>query len=224
MSGVRSSCEASATKRRSCSSDASLSRNADSILDNMTLSDDPRRPTSVRSSVSSTRRDRSPAAISPAVPAIVSSGLSPSWTRKNTIAPTATRIEPVTMISRMSTLPRVELTGLIGSPTANMTGTSRGNGPPLTDRLAIWAVTRNDFTDPDDGKVVKRGESAVRACEANDTGRRGIGALLDDEPQLMVSSDRPCKVYTVRKELSGRPSQAALSWPGGSPSNLDVAV
>ena len=78
MSGVRSSCDASPTNRRSRASDAVRSANAASIWPIIALSASPSRPTSVCSSAGSTRRDRSPAAIAPAVSPICSSGRSPS--------------------------------------------------------------------------------------------------------------------------------------------------
>ena len=67
VSGVRSSCEASATNRRRRASDAVRSANASSICASIAFSARPRRPTSVCSSAGSTRRERSPAAIAPAV-------------------------------------------------------------------------------------------------------------------------------------------------------------
>ena len=72
-SGVRSSCEASATKRRSRRSDAS-SRSS------IVFSASPRRPTSVRGSARSTRRERSPTVIESAVAVIAASGRRPSRT------------------------------------------------------------------------------------------------------------------------------------------------
>ena len=80
MSGVRSSCDASPTKRRSRASDAVRSANAGSICCIIWFSASPSRPTSVCSSAVSTRRERSPAAIAPAVCCMSSSGRSPSFT------------------------------------------------------------------------------------------------------------------------------------------------
>ncbi len=80
---MRSSWLASATKRRirsslarASDSDASRARNADSIWSTIPLKALESRPTSVRGSLSGTRRDRSPAAISAAVVSTSSSGRS----------------------------------------------------------------------------------------------------------------------------------------------------
>ena len=92
-SGVRSSCDASATKRRSLRSDASCARNDDSIRPSIAFSARPRRPTSVRSSARSTLRERSPAAIAEAVSPIASSGRRPSRTSQRPSADDRTEHE-----------------------------------------------------------------------------------------------------------------------------------
>ena len=68
----------------------------------MTLSALPRRPTSVRLSVSSTRWLRSPAAISPAVSAIFWSGRKLSRMMSQAAAARAIRTAPLTRTSRAS--------------------------------------------------------------------------------------------------------------------------
>ena len=78
--GVRSSWLASATKRRSRSSEADRSAKAVSIWLSMAFRARPSRPISVSGSAGSTRRERSPPAMSPAVAAMRSSGSSPSRT------------------------------------------------------------------------------------------------------------------------------------------------
>ena len=84
-------------KRRSRASLARRSSKATSICASIVLSEVPRRPTSVRSSAGSTRRDRSPAAIAPAVSPMPSSGRSPTRTSHqaspatSTITPSVTR-------------------------------------------------------------------------------------------------------------------------------------
>ena len=85
--GVRSSCEASPTNRRRRSSEARRSSNAASIWVSIALSEVPSLPISVSSSAGSTRRDRSPAAIAPAVSPIVSSGRNPIFTSTSASAP-----------------------------------------------------------------------------------------------------------------------------------------
>ena len=81
VSGVRSSWLASAMKRRirssdwcAAASDSSRAWNAVSIWLSMVFSEWPRLPISVRGSRSGTRRFRCPAAISPAVPSMSTSG------------------------------------------------------------------------------------------------------------------------------------------------------
>ena len=66
-SGVRSSCEASWTKRRIFCSDLVRAANAVSMWASMAFRDRDRRPTSVDGLPTSTRRDRSPAAMAAAV-------------------------------------------------------------------------------------------------------------------------------------------------------------
>ena len=73
-SGVRSSCEASATKRRIRRSEAVRAANAASMCASMALSEADSRPTSVVGFSISTRRDRSPAAMAAAVFSTLESG------------------------------------------------------------------------------------------------------------------------------------------------------
>ena len=80
VSGVRSSCPASATKRRSRLSDARRSSKARSICASIAFSDALRRPTSVPGSPTSTRWERSPAAIAAAVSSMRRSGRSSTRT------------------------------------------------------------------------------------------------------------------------------------------------
>ena len=81
VSGVRSSCEASATNwrirssdRRAAASERLRASKDDSIWASMVFSDRPSRPTSVCGSRSGTRRDRSPAAMASAVCSMSLSG------------------------------------------------------------------------------------------------------------------------------------------------------
>lgn len=77
VSGVRSSCEASARKLRSRSSDRARSANAVSIWVSMPFSARPSRPTSLAPSAGCNRRVRSPAAIASASIVMSSRGRSP---------------------------------------------------------------------------------------------------------------------------------------------------
>ena len=83
---MRSSCEASATKRRSRASEAAVALKAAWIWVSMVFSAIPSRPTSVLGSARSTRRERSPAAIAAAVASIAVSGRRP---RRMTQSPSA---------------------------------------------------------------------------------------------------------------------------------------
>ena len=82
LTGVRSSCDASATNCRSCSSDAARRENASSMWRSIMLSDEPSRPTSVRLS-SGTRRLRSPPAMLDAVVSMSRSGRRPMRTSQS---------------------------------------------------------------------------------------------------------------------------------------------
>jgi hypothetical protein len=92
VTGVRSSCDASATKRRRRASLAARSANAPSMVVSITLSASPSSRASVPSASAGTRCERSPAAIAPAVLVMRLSGRTPS---RNTQNPTSARI-PVT--------------------------------------------------------------------------------------------------------------------------------
>ena len=81
---MRSSCEASATKRRRRASDDVRSRKAASIWLSMPLRAEPSRPTSLRSSARRIRRVRSPPAMAPAVSVMSSSGRRPRRTIHST--------------------------------------------------------------------------------------------------------------------------------------------
>ena len=96
---MRSSCEASARKRRSRLSPASRSAKAASICASIAFRDRPSRPTSVRSLSGSTRRERSPAAICPATSPIRRSGRRPSRPATRRRAPSAIRIAALTTSS-----------------------------------------------------------------------------------------------------------------------------
>ena len=94
---MRSSCEASAKKRRRRSSLASRSAKACSIWASIVFSATPSRPTSVRSSVDATRAERSPAAIALAVCSIRRSGRNPSRVTHQASAASAASTAAVTI-------------------------------------------------------------------------------------------------------------------------------
>ena len=74
VSGVRNSCEASATNRRSLDSEAFFCAKDSSMRPNMMLSDCVRRPTSVDGLNSGRRADKSPSAIAAAVTSTSNNG------------------------------------------------------------------------------------------------------------------------------------------------------
>ena len=120
MSGVRSSWLASATNwrirssdRRAAASDLVRARNEDSIWASMAFSARPSRPTSVRGSWSGTRRDRSPAAMAPAVSSMSVSGrrlartmATPTMARATTMMRLTSRSIRASQASVVFTLPR----------------------------------------------------------------------------------------------------------------------
>ena len=77
----------------------------------------PSRPTSVLGVAGLTRRERSPAAIAPAVRAIRSSGRSPRRTTRNASAPSARRTPPITSNSTSSSRFKVWSTSRSGTAT-----------------------------------------------------------------------------------------------------------
>ena len=121
--GVRSSWEASCTKRRILSSEISLSRNADSMCASIALRERESRPTSVSGAALSTRWLRSPAAILAAVRSTRFRVRNARWTaRLATITvpavasrPMVTTIE-VTRSTEEVTLCRGRATAMVPSP------------------------------------------------------------------------------------------------------------
>jgi hypothetical protein len=132
VSGVRSSCDASATKRRSRASDARRSSNAASIWASIAFNDVPSFPISVRSSAGSTRRERSPAAIAPAVSPMSSSGRRPSRTSQSASSPARSATPTVTSASIPSS--RVSVARISASGTATTSVPPLGCGPNASTR------------------------------------------------------------------------------------------
>ena len=99
---MRSSCEASAMNARRRSSLAWRREKASSSRSSMPLSAIPSRPTSVRGSVASTRWERSPPAIRPAVWPMRSSGSSPIRTTTQPATPSSSSTAPITSASTSS--------------------------------------------------------------------------------------------------------------------------
>ncbi len=107
----------------------------------MTFSVRPRRPISVRGFSSSTRWERSPAAMASAVVPILSRGRSPRRTSHHARAPSAASVAAPTASSIHSRRPSVSLTSVSGiaismeppavSTPGGMPGSSRG-APPVT--------------------------------------------------------------------------------------------
>ena len=126
VSGVRSSCEASARKRRSFSSVAARSANASSMRPSIVFRLRPSRPTSVRGSAGCTRRARSPAAMASAVTAMVSSGRRSRLISHQAAAASAasTASETTTsMTTRRPSVCRVSFNGMATTSTRAAPGT-----------------------------------------------------------------------------------------------------
>ena len=112
---MRSSCEASERKRRSRSSLAWRSAKARSIWPSIAFSARPRRPTSVRGVAGATRRERSPAAIAPAVAPMRSSGRSPRRISSQASAASASSTPAITISSMLRRRVSVPLTSVSGT-------------------------------------------------------------------------------------------------------------
>ena len=126
VSGVRSSCEASARKRRSFSSVAARSANASSMRPSIVFRLRPSRPTSVRGSAGCTRRVRSPAAMASAVTAIVSSGRRSrliSHQAAAARAPSTSSDTTTSMVSSRVNVCRVSASGMATTSTLSRFGT-----------------------------------------------------------------------------------------------------
>ena len=141
VSGVRSSWLASATKRRirfseprACSSEACWARKAFSIRDSIPFSAVDSRPTSVRSSPTGTRWDRSPAAMARAVRSTSASGRRLLRTSRYPAAPsTARTISPTTSSMRDQSADGrlVAVAGRSRRSSVYPSGRSRRRHPPV---------------------------------------------------------------------------------------------
>ncbi len=137
VSGVRSSCEASARKRRSFSSVAARSANASSMRPSIVFRLRPSRPTSVRGSAGCTRRARSPAAMASAVTAMVSSGRRSRLISHQAAAASAASTASETTTSMVSS--RVSVCLVSASGMATMSTRSRfGTSSTSTRNPADW--------------------------------------------------------------------------------------
>ena len=150
VSGVRSSCEASATNWRRRSSEADFSANAPSIWASISFRAEPSRPTSVPGRPSGTRRVRSPEAMASAVPAIWRSGRSPRRTTTRTSAPMARSTARLAIVSTLRSEASVSLVGfseseVISVPWGTVTATVRywPSGSPLLPSTTASGSGRN---------------------------------------------------------------------------------
>ena len=158
--GVRSSCDASATNRRSrCSesrsrrSEASRALKADSMRVSITFRVRARRPTSVVSFSPGTRSVRLPAAMDSAVRSMSRSGRSPIRTSHRPPSRATTTAAPVTISSTRSRWWRVLSMSPSGwatmstSPLVRVQARTRNGGPPgLVDgavKYVSWGVARS---------------------------------------------------------------------------------
>lgn len=118
-SGVRSSCEASATNRRIRASDSARAAKAASIWVSMPLSAMESRPTSVPGESSGIRWESSPSAIRAAPASIRRSGRSPARTAKKPSAAISSRTAPPIARKELRSLPTVA--SMSARETATMT-------------------------------------------------------------------------------------------------------
>ena len=164
VSGVRSSCDASATNRRRRSSERRRCSKAASIRASIVLRAIPSRPTSVRSSAGSTRRVRSPAAMASAVLPIPSSGCMPTRTShkaspatmRSTIAltrnSTPIRCRSVSSVSGIATT-IVPVAGCPFCVNCTSLASTRYRVEPSSDRTVMGAESPGDHIGSWAGKV-----------------------------------------------------------------------
>ena len=147
-SGVRSSCEASATKSRIRRSDPCRTANECSIWASIRLSESASEPTSSFVPRGGIRRVRSPAAMAAAVSSIRVSGRKARRTANHPSTPTRTRVvSPMTAVSQASC--RTVLSTLVsGSATAIV--------PPVRPCPSVsWAASTRQDPTPSSPRTVK---------------------------------------------------------------------
>ncbi len=168
-SGVRSSCEASAAKRRIRSSDAIRAAKAVSMWASMALRELPSRPTSVLGFSISTRRDRSPAAIAAAVFSTRASGRKDREMLQVAMKNARTRVSSPTPTTTRTACSITESTGHSGSPMTTtelrwlLSTTLSGDHPPVA---------------PVRAADLEGGLLAVRGFVGGDAGDVGVESLL----------------------------------------------
>ena len=157
VSGVRSSCEASARKRRSLSSVAARSANATSMRPSIVFRLRPSRPTSVRGSAGCTRSERSPAEMASAVTAIFSSGRRSRLISHQAAAASAPSTTSETMVSISSSWLSVCWVSVSGMATrricpllGSFSSSTWNPAPPAVDwtrkmTLLPWAIAGRVF-------------------------------------------------------------------------------
>ena len=159
-SGVRSSWEASAAKRRIRSSDAIRAAKAVSMCASMALRELPSRPTSVLGFSISTRRDRSPAAMAAAVFSTRASGRKDREMLQVAIKKARTRVSSPTPTTTRMACSITESTGARGSPITTtavrplLSTTLSGDHPP------VCAVRAADLV----GRLMPRPGPRPRRC------------------------------------------------------------
>ncbi len=220
VSGVRSSCEASAMNRRITSSErlaavadaradsaaSSRSRAATSIWASMALSERPSLPTSVVPAQSGTRRDRSPPAMSFAVRAISPSGRRLLRTSQKQANPSTTSVPPpaaatirTSWETVASTSPRLMAVIRVRPPRVG-TATTRQLGPSA----------------PRDSTVNGRPRMASTSAAVR-RGRSGVFVSVDS---LMIRTTSPPGLSTTPwnrpKKRCVRPSGRGSAGGGGS--------
>ena len=218
VSGVRSSCDASAAKRRSCRSDAVRSANAASIWASMALRAVASRPTSVPSLACGTRLVRSPRAMASAVSSMSVSGCMPTRTSHRARRPTASRAATVTISSttaslwtvsfRLSSdLPRTSV------PRGSATMRARsGTSSPGTDKVS-------DLTEPGAACAARSAEAGTRGgglSAVNSTSTEPFESLT---PRYVPDARRP-RTRGASENSGDRPSGPGGRAPPAAPAGV----
>ena len=141
VTGVRSSWEASATKRRSRSWDAARSVNASSRWSSIWLSATPSCPASVDGETSGTRRERSPLAICSAVRVICLIGRMPSRTTHQATAARSSRTMPVATASSVINRVIVSSTSVSGIAVIQKDPSGKRVGPDAIAQVVVAGGT-----------------------------------------------------------------------------------
>ncbi len=186
--------------------------NASSNRSNIRFRAKPRRPTSVRGSAGSTRRERSPAAIEPAVTPMRSSGRNPIRTSHQASAPSASRIPAMTIASMRSRRCSVASASVSGTAaTAQATVARTGRRRHAVARARIGGLDRRERAGRQLCGQRRRG-GRIAGREAALVGGRA-GRVLRERPRP-ARRPRRCVIVAVRPGATdGRAVATAAARP-----------